>query len=173
MSDDLEEILESIREGDIQFLEFLAEHLPSFPSGIEDQILGTRWITYAIDAGSLESVLWMLRNGTKIDFEDGMGYTVLHSAIESKSSKKYEIMEKLLEFGADVNKRGFNDWTPTHLAAARNDVNALEILVRAGADLNARTRIDNFSTPLELAKLVGTSPDAVSFLETAESTMNL
>lgn len=169
MSDDLEAILESIRDGDIHFLEFIAECINSFPSGIEDKILGTHWITYAIDLGSLESLLWMLARGTKIDFEDGMGYTVLHSAIESTSKYKYEIMEKLIEFGAEVNKRGLNDWTPAHLAAARNDVNALEVLVKAGADLNARTRIDNFSTPLELARLVGTSPDAVYYLETALS----
>ncbi|MCB1076736.1 MAG: ankyrin repeat domain-containing protein [Verrucomicrobiae bacterium] len=169
MTDDLETVLELIRDGDIQSLEFISECIDTFPSGIEDQILGTHWITYAIELGSLDALLWMLEKGTKTDFEDGMGYTALHSAIESTSSKKYEIMKLLLEFGADVNKRGLNDWTPAHLAAARNDVNALEILVRAGADLNARTRIDNFSTPLELARLVGTSPDAVSYLETVLS----
>ena len=67
-----------------------------------------------------------------------------------------------------MNARGINQWTPAHLAAARNDVRALEILVRFGADLSILTEIDGFTTPLEDARFFG-SADAVEYLEGVES----
>ena len=50
------------------------------------------------------------------------------------------------------------------LAAARDDVEALRILVRHGADLSIRTDIDNYATPLEEARHLG-KLKAVEFLE--------
>jgi ankyrin repeat protein len=45
-----------------------------------------------------------------------------------------------------------NDYTPLHYAASQNDPRAIELLVSNGADLNARTGIDDFATPLEEAQ---------------------
>lgn len=162
---DIEVALEIIRIGDIERLEDLCSSIENFPCGVENGLLSTYWISYAIEFGAVESVIWMLAKGAKLDFEDGQGYTVLHTAIDSESSQKYKMLELLIESGADVNMRGFNDWTPAHLAAARNDVTALMILHRAGADLSRRTRIDDFSTPLELARQIGAAREAVEYLE--------
>ena len=78
-------------------------------------------------------------------------------------------MELLLRFGADVNLKGINDWTPAHMAAARNDVKALKILVKYGADLNIQTNIDDYATPLEEARILNNlsfnCSDAIKFLE--------
>ncbi|HEY7215050.1 MAG TPA: ankyrin repeat domain-containing protein, partial [Thermoanaerobaculia bacterium] len=57
--------------------------------------------------------------------------------------------------GADLNQRGLNDWTPLHYAASRDDAAAIELLAAKGADLDARTRIDDFATPLEEAESLG------------------
>ena len=55
-----------------------------------------------------------------------------------------------------------------HLAAAMNDANLVRILLSHGADTNARTRIDDFTTPLEEAEK-RSSLDAVKILrETKE-----
>jgi ankyrin repeat protein len=63
-----------------------------------------------------------------------------------------------------VNRKGINDWTPAHMAAARDDVEALRLLVRYGADLTIRTDIDDYSTPLEEARSMG-KLNAASYLE--------
>jgi len=47
---------------------------------------------------------------------------------------------------------GLNDWTPLHYAVSRDDVAAIELLLAHGADVNARTRIDDLTTPLEEAE---------------------
>jgi uncharacterized protein len=63
-----------------------------------------------------------------------------------------------------VNRKGINDWTPAHMAAARDDVEALRLLVRYRADLNIRTDIDDYATPLEEARNLG-KVNAVNYLE--------
>jgi len=40
------------------------------------------------------------------------------------------------------------------MAAARNDVTALKIFVKYGADLSIRTDIDDYATPLEEARIL-------------------
>ena len=69
-----------------------------------------------------------------------------------------------MQHKAPINLHGFNDWTAAHLAAARNDVNALKLLVKYGADLSIKTRIDSYSTPLEEAKLLK-SQEAIQYLK--------
>ena len=51
-----------------------------------------------------------------------------------------------------MNLKGVNDWTPAHMAAARDDVEALRVLVAHGADVSIRTTIDGYATPLEEAR---------------------
>ncbi len=75
--------------------------------------------------------------------------------IDSKRADRYELLELLLRAGAPVNLKGINEWTPAHLAAARDDVEALRLLVAHGADLSIRTDIDDFATPLEEARTLG------------------
>jgi uncharacterized protein len=58
----------------------------------------------------------------------------------------------LLSFGAHVEQRGINDYTPLHYAAAKNDLRIIELLLAHGADPSARTRIDELSTPIEKAE---------------------
>jgi ankyrin repeat protein len=50
------------------------------------------------------------------------------------------------------------------MAAVREDIEALRLLVRYGADLTIRTRIDEYATPLEEARILG-KQHAVKFLE--------
>jgi ankyrin repeat protein len=62
------------------------------------------------------------------------------------------VLAALLAAGADVHRRGLNDWTPLHFAAAADDPVAVTMLLDAGADPWARTRIDDFETPLDVAR---------------------
>jgi len=166
--DDYQYFIKVLQSGGVKDLEELASLEDNFPQG-KDSLVMRRWITNAIDCGSKESIEWILQKGVKVVFRDDESYTVLHSAIEREQDDKYEIIELLLKFGADVNLKGINDWTPAHMAAARNDVEALKILVKHGADLNIRTDIDDYATPLEEARMLNSlksnCSDAILFLE--------
>lgn len=163
MSHEFKRQFETLACGDIARLEQLARDLPGFPHGADD-FMHRRWITNAIDSGSARSVEWMLEMGVDLNFRDAEGYTPLHSALEQPEQVRYKLLELLIEASAPINSKGLNDWTPAHAAAARDDVEALKILVRHGADLNIRTCIDDYATPLEEARNLGKQA-AVEFLE--------
>ncbi len=155
--------LEVLQSGDSTQLAALAGELETFPHG-DDPYIGRRWVTNAIDVGSVSTVRWFLSQGVDLNFCDNEGYTPLHSAIDRPLPHKHDVLALLLAAGAPVNRKGTNDWTPAHLAAARDDVEALRLLVQYGADLNIRTDIDDYSTPLEEARSLG-KRNAASYLE--------
>ena len=97
----------------------------------------------------------MLQKNVSLNFCNDEGYTVLHSCIDRDLLGKYEILRLLIAAGADLDAKGINDWTPLHLAAARDDITALKILLKAGADRTIRTEIDDYNTPAEEARMLG------------------
>jgi ankyrin repeat protein len=151
-----------LESGDVSQLEALEAELDGFPHG-DDPYLGRRWITNAVGVGSKAAVQWLLGKAVDLDFRDDEGYTPLHTAIDRGLPDRYEVLEMLLEAGAPVNRKGINDWTPAHMAAARDDVGALRLLVRYSADLTIRTDIDDYATPLEEARNLGKT-NAASYL---------
>jgi len=152
-----------LRSGSVQELEGLEREIDGFPDGV-DPYVGVRWILCAIDAGSTESIRWLLGRGVELSFRDEQGYTPVLAALERQHDDRLEVLELVLRAGAPVNLKGINDWTPAHMAAARDDVDALRVLVAHGADLSIRTQIDDYATPLEEARNLG-RVNAVRFLE--------
>ena len=63
-----------------------------------------------------------------------------------------EIIKLLLSFGAGPDQRGINDYTPLHMAVSERNLQALTILLEAGADPRLQTRIDDYETPREMAE---------------------
>ena len=51
--------------------------------------------------------------------------------------------------------RGVNDWTPLHYAVAIRSVDAIRLLLAAGADPALETRIDHYRTATEEAEIAG------------------
>jgi len=156
-------VLDVLRTGTVDALDALARERDDFPDGL-DPYMGTRWIQHAIASGAAESVRWMIARNVALDFCDEGGYTPVHSVLERARGDRLELLDLLLRAGAPVNRKGFNDWTPAHKAAATDDVDALRVLVRHGADLAIRTVIDDCATPLEEARLLGQA-NAVAYLE--------
>ena len=144
-------------------LEALAREIEGFPDG-PDPYMGHRWILHAIATGSAESIRWMVARGVELDFLESDGYTPVHSVLERARDDRLELLDLLLRAGAPVNRKGVNDWTPAHKAAASDDVAALRVLVEHGADLSIRTVIDECATPLEEARNLGKLA-AVAYLE--------
>ncbi|HXT00661.1 MAG TPA: ankyrin repeat domain-containing protein [Elusimicrobiota bacterium] len=163
MASDYDTIMEALKSAGLDRLEALSREVKGFPDGV-DSFIRRRWIRNAIDCGSKQAVEWMLRKGLDLNFRDEEGYTPLLCAIERETEDRYEVLELLLAAGAPVNSKGINDWTPAHMAAARDDIKALDILIRHGADLSIRTEIDDYATPLEEARHLG-KVNIVRYLE--------
>lgn len=153
MAPSYDDIIQVLRLGDVQQLELLRQRIPGFPHGVDD-LIGRAWITNAIDVGSLAGIKWMLDQQVDLNFRDDEGYTPLHAALERTHDDRQVILGMLLKAGAPVNRKGINDYTPCHLAAAQDDVASLRLLVGHGADLSLRTDIDHYATPLEEARML-------------------
>ncbi|XP_028409515.1 uncharacterized protein LOC114532139 [Dendronephthya gigantea] len=72
----------------------------------------------------------MIVNGKRID-----ALTVLHFAVKKGT---LEIVEYLVEQGADVNGKKTNRWTVLHSAVKNGTVEIVEYLVEKGADVNGK-----------------------------------
>nr|WP_298097913.1 ankyrin repeat domain-containing protein [uncultured Shinella sp.] len=152
--DDYVYIVDVLATGSDEQLDELEKLVDGFPEGAA-KYLGRSWIRTAIASGSLNSIEWMLQHKIDLSFRDEEGYTVLHAALERAGQDKYSVLTLLLDKGAPVNAHGINDWTPAHMAAVQDEVEALKLLIEHGADLSIRTRIDDYETPLEEARSRG------------------
>jgi ankyrin repeat protein len=77
------------------------------------------------------------------------GETALHMAAKWGD---VEAIKVLVSNGADINKRGEEDFTPLHYAAEQNKLEAVKCLVSLGA-ANLKERLGN--TAAQLAKTPG------------------
>ena len=66
----------------------------------------------------------------------------------------YEIIEGLLAYHADVNKRSITNWTALHSACLLGNLRVIKILLNAGADISVRESIFG-DTPLEVLNRYG------------------
>jgi ankyrin repeat protein len=147
-------IMGVLANGSRDDLDALSRNVDSFPHGVDD-FIHRHWIINAVDCGSKLAIEWMLDKRVDLTFRDEEGYTILHSAIDRESDDRHDVLEALLIAGAPVNARGINDWTPAHMAAAREDIEALRVLIKHGADLTERSTIDHYATVLEEAEILG------------------
>jgi ankyrin repeat protein len=72
-----------------------------------------------------------------------------------------EVAETLINYGADVNLRNENGFTPLHLLAEQGYIEAAEVLLKHGADIDARDKWGK--TPLHYASEYGQA-DMIAFL---------
>jgi len=131
------------------------DFLPEIPEHVRREI-----IIDIIYSSPAYTVKFMLSKNLPLSFVSGEGYSPLHAAIDADYPEKYEIMETLIKKGADVNigatreTMAINSWTPLHMAMAREDKKATDILLKHGADPTIRTIIDDYSTPAETAEIL-------------------
>ena len=103
----------------------------------------------AFKAGNIEAVKQHLAAGTDVNAKGpNAGLTPLHRAAYYGLK---EIVELLLDKGADVNAKEEVGWTPLHYAAAMSHKAIAELLLDKGADVNAKD--DGGDTPLDVAML--------------------
>ncbi len=146
---------EAYRSGDVEALKTALGNPPDFPNTKESRGFEAPCLEYAIYHGPLSLIRRLLELGADPNYESMEGFPALIAALGSGRTDSCEILELLLDFGADIQQRGVNDYTPLHYAAARNDTEAIALLLSRGADPDARAQIDDFATPLEEAEILG------------------
>lgn len=107
----------------------------------------------AANNADLEKIQSLIQRGAAIDVFDNAGNTVLHSIDFSHSHNKVErVVQALLDAGSTVHEECPNGYTALHRAAERSRQGTVELLIRRGANVNAR-HARNGRTPLHMACL--------------------
>jgi uncharacterized protein len=114
-----------------------------------------RPVEYAIYWSPLAFVEQLIEAGSNVNYEDEAGFPALIAALSTDRVDRLQLVEILIQHGADLHRRGVNDWTPLHYAVSRSDLDAIRLLLESGADPTLRTRIDDFTSPLEEAEAAG------------------
>ena len=146
--------------GDLVALKTLLDNPSNFPNCEGPPGVGEIILEYAIYHSPLSFIQKLLELGADPNYGDHAGFPSLIASLSTDRPDRYEIIELLLSFGADIQQHGHNDYTPLHYAANLQDIQAMELLLSHGADLNARTRIDDCATPLEEIEILGNEKSA-------------
>ena len=152
----------AFRAGDLAALLAAVEDPGHVPNGPMPLAIGP-CLEYAIYHSPIAFVRTLLEIGANPKPEDHIGFPPLMAALSCSRSQPgsparpdvLDIMKLLLEFGADPNQRGINDYTPLHMAVGERNLPAVRLLLEAGADPELRTRIDDHETAREMAVNAG------------------
>lgn len=142
----------AIRAGNLARLEEYAETLDGFPDGVDPEM--GPWICMFAGAPPV-ALRWALDRGAPVDPDVDDGFPPLHAALDAGGPEVCARLSLLIAAGANLDRHGFNDWTPLHMAAAKGNLEAVRLLLDTGADRSVRTRIDDQATPEEEARLLG------------------
>lgn len=139
--------------GDREKLEWILEQAPeqNVPA-----INGYTPLDIARSAGNKEAAVYLARKGGKLN---AFRYPELIAAIEGHH---HEELEKALADGANVNRRGEKD-LPLILAVREGDHVSVELLLKAGATVECRSR--EGQSPLDLAIAGGHPFTAIALLK--------
>ncbi|KAF2461003.1 proteasome regulatory particle subunit [Lineolata rhizophorae] len=125
----------------------------------EDDRLPLHW---AVSYNRLPIVQLLVQTkGFEIDAQDGVGWTPLMMAVSLKDAD--EILDLLLQRGADVNMKNNNGQTALHFTASKNNLDAAKKLISGRA--SARIKDKRGQLALHRAAAVGSVPMIKLLLE--------
>jgi hypothetical protein len=100
--------------------------------------------------GDLQKVRLLLAQGAHPDIRDSEGNACLHYAVNHPPEfHPPELMEALLDAGANIDARNHKRMTPLHLCTVAGYPDVAEQLLRRGANPLARDRSKNKRMPIE------------------------
>ena len=120
---------------------------------------GSTPLHLAITEDKLDLVKKLLKKGSHLEIKDDYGYTPLLEAVNYGASE--EVIDLLLEHGADVNAVTEDKKTALHFAAQNDDEDMVRKMIEKGLFLDAEDK-DGW-TPLHEAAYYG-SEDAAQIL---------
>jgi hypothetical protein len=126
-------------------------------AGSEAKLFGND-IRIAARTGNMEAIRKYLAMDMDINAPDSeFGVTLLTWAALFGQT---EIIELLIQKGADVNAKNRNGTTPLHGAVFLGQTEAVELLIQKGADANART--NEGATPLDISVMDWETTESVA-----------
>ena len=108
----------------------------------------------------------LIKLGADVNIVDDNHITPLFLAVVTDFRPDYcnRILNLLIKAGADVNRSDKTGWAPMHMAACRNNAEAIRILAKAGADINKKTK--HGATPIiSAAKRRGAANAIVALID--------
>ncbi|PIN26606.1 26S proteasome regulatory complex, subunit PSMD10 [Handroanthus impetiginosus] len=124
---------------------------PSIPSE-----LGTTALHHAAGIGDIELLKFLLNKGVNVDLQSDAGTPLVWAAGHAQQDS----VKLLLEHNADPNVKNDDDVTPLISAVAAGSLPCLELLIKAGAEVNVTA---GGATPLHIAA-DGGSPEIINCL---------
>jgi ankyrin repeat protein len=121
-------------------------------------------LTFAAERGNSEVVLLLAEAGANINHRVNDGSTALHLAMGGGA------MRTLMEFRPDISILDNDQNTPLHFIRSRTALEHVQLLVRAGASLDALNK--EGYTPLSIA-LLNSNDAAASYLIERHANVNL
>ena len=89
------------------------------------------------DCETEEDVVSLVESGADVNERAWGGDSPIHRAVNKRSSEcKADVIKALIEHGANVNAKGFNEYTPLMIATINDNINVVQILLEAGANVN-------------------------------------
>ncbi|KAI5710777.1 hypothetical protein M8J76_016253 [Diaphorina citri] len=162
LTEKMQQLQESIRDGSFNLGQVSA--WDDDVVGIEDsrnpQDKNKRKILEAAEHNDLKTLEALLDlDSTLVDAVDKDGYSPLHRACYNGHAN---IVELLIQRGADTQKTTIDGWTPLHSACKWNNTECVIVLLNYGVDVNAQT--NGGLTPLHLAASHSHSRDILMIL---------
>ena len=126
----------------------------------------------AAKAGHTELVKQLVTQGADIRLKDEQGWTALFWALSSKGGDRgVSILQHLLELGLPIDGLSANGWTPLMVAAASNNLDAVQFLLSHGANTSYQEPVGG-AAPLTAAIRVG-NVSAVKLLVDHKADVNM
>jgi ankyrin repeat protein len=140
---------------------------------LREDVLTTSWyrsptktseslLERAIESCDSRAVQTLIELGESPSLPAEDGFTLLHTAVDmakqyDESEEAVSIVECLLQNNADPNLHGIDGATPLHRAAGCGLMTVVDLMLRHGGNMEARTLTDGEMTPLMYAALMGQS----------------
>jgi ankyrin repeat protein len=104
----------------------------------------------ASQEGHLDVVKWLISNQADVNaFRESDGRTALQATMCKKTPKNLNVVQELIEHGANVNQSNYKLFTPLYYAVELEDLKIIKLLINHGANITAAA--DSGDQPIHMA----------------------
>lgn len=154
-----EPIHDAARAGDVETVKKLIAETPYLRKALDTS--GNTPAVIAAGAGQIKVVEYLLSIGVGVNDPTSSRRTMLHAACDGG---RLEMVKLLInKYRADITAADDKKWQPIHLAARKNPVDMLQLLIDQKANVNAAANLG--STPLIMATAMKLQPHVQLLLQ--------